>query len=100
LISPDGKTERALVANDAIEMTFSKDSSRLYGIRQEQGRGRLFSLDLATMKLKNIGELARDFVPRSSLNPGMRLSLAPDGKSMLYPAYRVSGSLWMLEGFE
>jgi serine/threonine protein kinase len=115
LISPDGKTERALGVSDTIEMTFSKDSSRLYGIRREQGRerlflfygirqeqgpGRLFSLDLATMKVKNIGELARDFVPRSVLDPGMRLSLAPDGKSILYPVVRDSGSLWMLEGFE
>jgi Tol biopolymer transport system component len=100
LISPDGKTERALGVTDAIEMTFSKDSSRLYGIRNEQGRGILFSLDLATMKLKNIGELARDFVPKSGINPGIRLSLAPDGKSILYPAFRFSSSLWMLEGFE
>jgi eukaryotic-like serine/threonine-protein kinase len=100
LISTDGKTERALGLSDAIEMTFSNDSSRLYGIRPEQERGRLFSLDLATMKVKNIGELARDFVPRTSFNPGIRLSLAPDGKSTLYPVWRVSRSLWMLEGFE
>jgi hypothetical protein len=52
------------------------------------------------MKVKNIGELARDFVPRSVLNPGMRLSLAPDGKSILYPVVRDSSSFWMLEGFE
>jgi len=88
LISPDGKTERALGVAHAIEMTFSKDSSRLYGIRQEQGRARLFSLDLATMKVKNIGELARDFVPRTGFLFN-RLSLAPDGKSILY-AYRKS----------
>jgi Tol biopolymer transport system component len=100
LISTDGKTERALGLSDAIEMTFSSDSSRLFGIQPEQGRARLFSLDLATMKAKTIGELARDFVPRSSVRPGMRLSLAPDGKSILYPVYRISGSLWMLEGFE
>lgn len=81
-------------------MTFSSDSSLLYGIRREQGRGRLFSLDLATRKVKNIGELARDFVPASGFYPGMRLSLAPDGKSILYPVSRTSSSLWMLEGFE
>ena len=52
------------------------------------------------MKLKSIGELAKDFVPRSGVNPGIRLSLAPDGKSILYPTLRTSGSLWMLEGFE
>jgi eukaryotic-like serine/threonine-protein kinase len=113
LISADGKTERALGLSDALEMTFSSDSSLLYGIRRlgreptllwccppEQGRGSLFSLDLATMRVKNIGELARDFTPRSGFTPGMRLSLAPDGKSILYPVARFSGSLWMLEGFE
>jgi hypothetical protein len=100
LISPDGKTERALGVTDAIEMTFSKDSSRLYGIRREQGRGRLFSLDLATMALKNVGELTQDLVARSFFTPGIRLSLAPDCKSILYPTLRTSSSLWMLEGFE
>lgn len=100
LISADGKTERALGLSDAIEMTFSTDSGRLYGIRLEQGRTRLFSLDLATMKVKNIGELARDFVPRTGIIPGMRLSLAPDGKSILYPLWRTNSSLWMLEGFD
>lgn len=98
--SPDGNTERALGLSDAIEMTFSNDSSRLFGIQPEQGRGRLFSFDLATMKVKTIGELARDFIPQAGLNPGMRLSLAPDGKSILYPVLRVSSSLWMLEGYE
>jgi eukaryotic-like serine/threonine-protein kinase len=100
LISPDGKRERALGLSSALELTFSSDSSRLYGILPEQGRGRLFSLDLATMKAKNIGEVARDFVPRASFRPGMRLSLAPDGKSILYPVVRANSSLWILEGFE
>jgi serine/threonine protein kinase len=96
LISPDDKTERALGLTDGIEMTFSNDSSRLYGIRLEQGRPHLFSLDLATAVVKNIGELPQDFVPVARA----RLSLAPDGKSILYPSVRTSGSLWMLEGFE
>ena len=100
LTSPDGKTVRAVGIADAIEMTFSKDSRLLYGIRREQDRARLFSLDIETKALKNIGDLARDFVPFSNLAPGMRLSLSPDGKSILYPAFRTSGSLWMLEGFE
>jgi eukaryotic-like serine/threonine-protein kinase len=100
LISPDGKTVRALGIADAIEMTFSKDSRSLYGIRREQDRARLFSLDIETKAMKNIGDLAKDFLPSSYLVPGIRLSLSPDGKSILYPAVRTSGSLWMLEGFE
>jgi hypothetical protein len=100
LISPDGKTVRALGVADAIEMTFSKDSRLLYGIRRDQKRVRLFSLDIETRAVKNIGDLAKDFVPYSYLGPGIRLSLSPDGKSILYPALRNSASLWMLEGFE
>jgi Tol biopolymer transport system component len=100
LISPDGKTVRALGIEDAIEMTFSKDSRLLYGIRKDHNRVGLFSLDIEAKALKNIGDLAKDFLPSSYLGPGIRLSLSPDGKSILYPAMRTSSSLWMLEGFE
>jgi eukaryotic-like serine/threonine-protein kinase len=99
-MSPDGKAKQTIGSFDAVEMTFSKDSHRLYGIREENGRAHLFSLDLATRQQKDIGDLAKDFVPSSYLSPGMRLSLSPDGKSILYPVYRTSSSRWMLEGFE
>jgi hypothetical protein len=49
--------------------------------------------------MKTIGEFARDFAPTSYSNPGVRLSLSPDGKSILFPAQRVATGLWMLEGF-
>jgi Tol biopolymer transport system component/tRNA A-37 threonylcarbamoyl transferase component Bud32 len=100
LISPDGKTVRALGIADAIEMTFSKDSHHLYGIQREKGQARLFSLDIETKELKNIGDLAKDFVPSSYITPSIRLSLSPDGKSILYPAFSTKNSLWMLEGFD
>jgi hypothetical protein len=81
-------------------MTFSADSKRLYGIRVDQDRRTLYSLDIATKEEKTIGEIGKDFTPSSYNNPGVRLSLSPDGKSILYPALRVSSSLWMLEGFD
>jgi Tol biopolymer transport system component len=80
-------------------MTFSADSKRLYGIRVESDRRTLFSLDIATKELKTIGEISKDFTPSSYNNPGIRLSLSPDGKSILYPATRRSSSLWMMEAF-
>lgn len=33
------------------------------------------------------------------IGPGIRLSLSPDGKRILYPTYKVQTRLWMLEGF-
>jgi hypothetical protein len=81
-------------------MTFSADSKRLYGIRVDPDRRTLFSIDIATKEEKTIGEIGKDFTPASYSNPGIRLSLSPDGKRILYPAIRRSSSLWMLEGFD
>jgi Tol biopolymer transport system component len=100
LISPDGKTLRTYGEPNTIEMTFSADSNRLYGIRVEPDRRTLFSLDIATKVVKTIGEIGKDFTPSSYSNPGVRLSLSPDGKSILYPATRRTSSLWMMEGFD
>ncbi len=100
LISPDGKTVRSFGEPDTIQVAFSPDSKRLYGIRVEPDRCALYSLDIATKEQKTIGYISRDFTPSSYSNPGIRLSVAPDGKSILYPMWRRSNSLWMLEGFD
>jgi Tol biopolymer transport system component len=100
LISPDGKTLRVYGQPNTVQMTFSADSKKLYGIRVEGDRNILYSLDIATKEEKIVGDISKDFTPGSYSNPGIRLSLSPDGKSILYPALRRSSSLWMLEGFE
>jgi len=100
LISPDGKTLRGYGEPDTAQMTFSADSKRLYGIRLDPDRRALFSLDIASKEVKTIGEIGKDFTPASYNNPGIRLSVSPDGKSILYPAIRRSSSLWMMEGFD
>jgi TolB protein len=100
LRSPDGKTQRSFGEPNTVEMTFSADSKRLYGIRMEPNRRTLFSIDIATKEVKTIGEIGKDFTPASYSNPGVRLSLSPDGKSILYPAIRTTSSLWMMEGFD
>src|SRR5262249_44542913 len=55
LISPDGKTLRSYGEPKTVEMTFSADSKRLYGIRVEADHRTLFSLDIATKEAKTIG---------------------------------------------
>jgi Tol biopolymer transport system component len=100
VISPDGKTVRSFNEPSTVQMTFSPDSKHLYGIRVEPDKCILYSLDIATKEEKVIGDISRDFTPVSYSNPGIRLSLSPYGKSILYPALRRSSSLWMLEGFD
>lgn len=99
LVSPDGREERAFPVAGELAFTFGTDSTRLYGIRRKDGRATLFSLDLATKAEREIRKIDQADVPGSSLNPGIRLSLSPDGKRILYSTYKTQVSLWMLEGF-
>jgi Tol biopolymer transport system component len=101
LMSPDGQKTESLGKNlNAAEMTFSRDAKTLYGIRREQKRPQLFTLDVRTKAVKPGPFLDNDLTPRSYLNPGVRFSLSPDGKSILYAVTKGEVSLWMLEGFE
>lgn len=84
----------------ALDLTFSSDSRRVYGVRPDQDHNYLFSVDVAGGQEKIIGDIGKDFTPRSNLTPGLRLSLSPDGKSILFPSLRQTSSLWMLEGFD
>ncbi len=99
LSSPDGKTTQSFGEPHTVAMTFSANSKQLYGIRVETDRRTLYTIDIATKAVKTIGEISKDFTPVSYNNPGLRLSLSPDGGSILYPATRRSSSLWMMEGF-
>jgi serine/threonine protein kinase len=100
LISPDGKSTRALGKIATPHLTFSKDGQTLYGIRAEKNHQYLFSLSLTGDQMKTIGDVGTEFVPSSYLDPGIRFSLSPDGKSILYPSLSIKTSLWMLEGFD
>ena len=100
LITPDGKSARALGQMKTAHLTFSKDGKTLYGIRAEGDHRFLFSFAIATNQVKTIGDVGPDFTPLSYLTPGIRFSLSPDGKSILYPTASSNESLWMLEGFD
>jgi serine/threonine protein kinase len=99
LISPDGKQHRDLGKLQAPNLGFSKDSKTAYGIRNASGKWSLFSLDIETAKLKDIKTLDSALQPRSHLQPGIRFSLAPDGKSFAYAIAKQQNSVWMLQGF-
>lgn len=104
LISSDGKATRFLGKINTQYLAFSSDGKLLYGIETgetdaERDRATLFSLDLVTLKRKVIKELGKDMRPDSGLHPGIRFSLAPDGKSILYSTQKFRSDLWMLTGY-
>ncbi|HUI57639.1 MAG TPA: protein kinase [Bryobacteraceae bacterium] len=99
LFSADGQTVRPLGDHHSEGYVFSPDGKAVYGIRDERGHVPLFSVDVATGAEKIIGDVGRNSVPASSLNPAIRLSLAPDGKSLAYSTITEKDNLWLLEGF-
>ena len=62
-------------------------------------RATLFSLDPVTLKQKVIKELGKDLAPQSGDHPGIRFSIAPDGKSFVYPTAYYREDLCMLTGY-
>jgi serine/threonine protein kinase len=104
LISPDGKRTKFLGNIHTDYLAFSKNGKLLYGIQTgeteaDANRATLFSLDLVSLKQRVIKELGKDFIPTSNLLPGVRFSLAPDGKSMVYSTVQYRSDLWMLQGY-
>jgi serine/threonine protein kinase len=99
LYAADGSGEHSLGKHNALAYTFSADGAVLYGIRSEKEQEVLFLVNAATGVEKVIGTFAKEYEPRSNLNPGVRLSLAPDGKSVVFGAIKRKDNLWLLEGF-
>jgi len=101
LISPDGKTTRTVSATSAVAFAFAADGRTIYGMRPEVAvpdRIELFSMSVAGGREKTIGSLAREYLPDASFRPALRLSLAPDGKSLTYSTARSTANLWLMDG--
>lgn len=81
-------------------LTFTRDGKTVYGIRNTGGHHVLFSMAVAGGPMKAIGEIPNEFAPHNYFGIGIRFSVAPDGKSLLYSTFSSKTSLWMLEGFE
>jgi hypothetical protein len=69
-------------------------------MREEGDHEWLFSVDALDGREKVVGDAGKNNGPKSDLNPALRLSLAPDGKSFLYSTMVLKENLWMLDGFE
>ncbi len=100
LYSPDGQKTKALGDHHTPTYVFSQDGKKLYGIRRDGDKELLFSLDVASGAEKVMGDLGTEFHPGLTFHPAIRFSLAPDGKSFVYPVGSTRKNLWLFEGFQ
>lgn len=99
LTTPDGKTTRKLGDLQTQYVAFSADGKQLWFVRTASDKVQLVTLDLATNKERVVADLDEAYSPASDSGPGIRFTLAPDGKSLAYSFRKESRTLWMLEGF-
>ncbi len=98
LLSPDGVRTQLLSEETWLVHTWSRDGSRLYGIRlDEHFHLMLFSIDLKRRSEALLSDLG---LSPPTITPLLGFSLAPDGKSFASSTPRVKGDLWILDGFE
>src|SRR5687768_13173213 len=86
LISPDGKSERALpAAKHGRAFGFSADGKTAYGLsRPAQGKIEFFSVPIAGEPRKRIALLDAQYLPVNTLGPSLKLSPTPDGRRLTY----------------
>jgi Tol biopolymer transport system component len=101
LVSPDGKDMRTLPALSPA-MAWSKDSKTIYGLAYNGNPPTLKALDVATEAVRSLAEYKIGFQPlqliETSYTGSIRISLAPDGKSVAVGTSTSQADLWILDG--
>ena len=110
LISSDGARQRFLstinMSRDMNEygwnsaLVWSRDGKSLYSIRRTDERiVQMVAIDAASGAIHVVSTLGTDFNFATPNDPGLRFTLAPDGKSFLGTIVRSRTDLWILEDF-
>lgn len=110
LVSPDGARHRILTTNNMSRdrneygwdnaLVWSRDGGSLYSIRRTEDRTvQLVSINPVTGVVRIVSTLGADFYFATPTDPGLRFTLAPDGRSFLGTIVRTHTELWILEDF-
>lgn len=104
LVSPDGARQRYLTPSSIIgygwtsSLVWSRDGGSLYTTRRTADRTlQTVAIDAVTGAVRVISTLGADFYFWTPTDPGLRFTLAPDGKSFLGTVVRTRTDLWILE---
>jgi serine/threonine protein kinase len=102
LVSPDGKDLHTLPAVIGQALAWSKDSKIIYGLAYNTDPPALRALDVATGAVRTLAEYHTGFQPspliENSYTGSIRISLAPDGKSVAVGTATSQADVWILDG--
>jgi serine/threonine protein kinase len=102
LASPDGKDMRTLPGISTSALAWSKDSKTIYALSYATDPPALKALDVATGAVRTVAEYHLGFQPFPLIETGytgsIRISMAPDGKSVAVGTAASRADLWILDG--
>ncbi|MEO8099223.1 MAG: protein kinase [Acidobacteriota bacterium] len=102
LVAPDrAKPARTLEGLNSAALAWSRDSKTIYGLTFQAPHPALSSVDVATGKITKIADYNLSFQPllENTYTGSVRLTLSPDGKSLVTAAATSEADLWILDGF-
>jgi Tol biopolymer transport system component len=100
LTSPDGKEQRILRGLNGAALAWSRDSKTIYGLTFQAPQPSLSAMDVETGAIRKIADYDLSFQPllENSYTGSVRLSLSPDGKSVVTATATNQADLWILDG--
>jgi Tol biopolymer transport system component len=102
-MDPDGTHKRLFFKMTAQQylpdLAFSKDGKTLYGALVNYPNISFVAINADTGAVRTIRELTQNLAPISNLTPTIRLSVAPDGKSITYATGQNHVTMWLFEGW-
>jgi Tol biopolymer transport system component len=102
LVSPDGKKQRVLQGLNGAALAWSRDSKTIYGLTFQSQQPSLSAIDVATGGVRKVADYRLGFQPllENTYTGSVRLSMAPDGKSVATATAVNQSDLWILDGVE
>lgn len=101
LTSSDGKQQKFFPGMNGAALAWSHDSKTIFGLMFQSPQPGLFAMEAATGNTRKIADYDLAFQPllENAYTGTVRLSLSPDGKSVVTATATNQADLWILDGF-
>ena len=93
LVSSDGKRQRKLGGSGPV--AWARDGKTLYQMRITDRTA--VEIDISSGKTRKLRDL-KGLLPYATREPGRRVSLTPDGKSLVFSVLRPREEIWLFDG--
>jgi len=100
LIHPKDGTVRTLPSLESPALTWSRDGKTIYGVAGAGDRSELRALDVASGTVRTLASYPTRLRLEDNIGGSLRMTLAPDGQSLVTTLLSDRSNVWMLKGLQ